>query len=529
MYNYEKLIRILYLITSLSLLVISEICGSEVPRPHGVSLSRAPLYRPDKNFTCFDNSKTIPYSQVNDDFCDCPDASDEPGTSACAEGIFYCVNAGYRPMNIGSDRVNDGICDCCDGSDEYANTNKCINNCVELGRSAREEAMQKEELLKAGRQLREQFSQEGIQRKQQKKEKLLELTKNLEEAKRVKAEKEKLKNEAEELESNALDYYRKLEEEENNQKAQAEALKNKNEALLAFDRYDENKDGKIAFSELQQYQTFDKDKNGEVSEEEAKYFLNDLDEMDSENFCTVAWDRVKPYIMIEEGKFKGTVEPTYDETAEDDAENNEEHADEEKEEEEESEAEAEAQEEEIPATPEEEVPPSKQYDQETRKLMDAANEARNEFADAESSIKELEGEVRNIQKYLDEDFGPDEEYAALHGHCFEYTDYEYTYKLCPFDRTIQQPKSGSMETRLGSWSKWLGPDHNKYESMLYEHGQACWNGPERSTVVKVACGSDNKITSVTEPNKCEYVFEFLTPAACSEVHGEGGDKGHDEL
>lgn len=68
------------------------------------------LYIPDKDFSCFDGSFIIPFSFVNDDYCDCPDASDEPGTSACPNGTFHCTNAGHTALVIPSSRVNDGIC-----------------------------------------------------------------------------------------------------------------------------------------------------------------------------------------------------------------------------------------------------------------------------------------------------------------------------------------------------------------------------------------------------------------------------------
>ena len=286
-------------------ILIGNICTSEVPRPRGVSLSRASLYNPSENFVCFDGSLTIPFTQVNDDYCDCPDGSDEPGTSACPNGIFHCSNAGYKPLNIASSRVNDGVCDCCDASDEYANENgNCQNTCSELGRHAREEAQRKSELFRIGKELRTELIQQGIQLKQSKKDKLGELEKYKIEAEKVKLEKEELKKNVEELENVALQKYREIEEEEKKLKMEQQAIKNREEATEIFEKYDSNGNGRIEIEELKTREVFDKDRNGEVSDEEAKFFLADKESVDLEEFVTEAWAKIKPFAMLKAGLFK---------------------------------------------------------------------------------------------------------------------------------------------------------------------------------------------------------------------------------
>ena len=78
---------------------------------------------------------------MNDDYCDCVDGTDEPGTSACGNSHFWCENIGYKGQYVFSSRVNDGICDCCDGSDEKyaAPSSNCENTCLADGEEYRRE------------------------------------------------------------------------------------------------------------------------------------------------------------------------------------------------------------------------------------------------------------------------------------------------------------------------------------------------------------------------------------------------------
>lgn len=95
---------------------------------------------------------------MNDEFCDCEvDGLDEPGTSACKNAQFYCVNVGYRGQFLFSSNVNDGVCDCCDGSDEYSSGAVCVNTCDVLGESVRKQYMGEASDIDAGIKAREQM------------------------------------------------------------------------------------------------------------------------------------------------------------------------------------------------------------------------------------------------------------------------------------------------------------------------------------------------------------------------------------
>ena len=110
----------------------------------------------------------------------------------------------------------------------------------------------------------------------------------------------------------------------------------------------------------------------------------------------------------------------------------------------------------------------KKYDEATQKLVDAANEARRVYDEADRDLRDVEREIKNLKETVEKDYGADSEFMPLQGQCFEYTDNEYTYKMCAFDYCSQRSKHGGSETRLGNWEDWRGPEGDRYSQVSHD-------------------------------------------------------------
>ena len=504
------------------------------------------FYNPQKDFTCLDGSGTFSFAQVNDDFCDCDDGSDEPGTSACSNGIFHCPNVGYIEKNILSNRVNDKICDCCDGSDEYGPTGaSCINNCLALGEKSREERRQYLKQLREGSQVRNQLVEEAKTRKSQHESELTTLKGQLQEMESIKAEKEAVKNAAEEKEKEALDKIREEQEAKKREQEELEEKKREVEEKMAaenaFHELDANEDGLLTYEELKQHSVFDRDDDGQVTDDEAKFFLHMKDSMDLEEFISTGWVISKPYYLREKQVPETEAPPAHHEDVEvitaapgevhDDHHETEEEFDDEEDNPKDFATDHHHIDPEIPDPTRKIEGEQEAYDEETKALVEEAKKAREEYRDIDSRFSDVSKRIRELETTLDIDYGADDAFLPLHGQCFDLTDREYIYTLCPFDRASQRPKDGGAETSLGRWSRWTGTD-NLYHRQKYEGGATCWNGPARSVDVSLRCGLSNQVISASEPNRCEYAFEFRTPALCviTDDHlAQEANQSHDEL
>ncbi|XP_019731363.1 glucosidase 2 subunit beta isoform X1 [Hippocampus comes] len=514
----------------ISLLLLSAaVSAVEVQRPRGVSLSKKHFYVEGKPFTCLDGSRTIPFDRVNDDYCDCQDGSDEPGTPACPNGSFHCTNAGHRPVFIPSSRINDGVCDCCDATDEFNSGASCPNTCRELGRKEKEVLQKLAEIAKEGFILKQQLIQEAKRGLEEKKAKAFDLEaskKQLEE--KVEALRT-VKEAAEEPEKEAKERHLKAWE---NEKAAIRAEKDNARMAEVFLELDDDGDGFVSLTELQSHSELDTDSDGSFTETEAQGLLGGVDKVDTVAFEAV-WKDIKDKYISEQSQ----VETPHGETREPLPDNDSEHysegeipeEDDDNDDDQEEEDDEEEEDDDDPDDADYNRPPAVQakkddedegtmppYDEETQNLIDAAQKAREQFDETERALRELDDQLKSLEKETSSDFGPSAEFAYLYNQCYDLPTSEYIYRLCPFKQVTQKPKMGGSETSLGTWGHWDGPEGNVYTVMKYENGLGCWQGPNRATTVKLKCGKETVVTSTTEPSRCEYLMEFTTPALCQD-------------
>ncbi|XP_067589752.1 glucosidase 2 subunit beta isoform X3 [Pseudorca crassidens] len=508
----------------LVLLLLPMCWAVEVKRPRGVSLTNHHFYDESKPFTCLDGSASVPFDQVNDDYCDCKDGSDEPGTAACPNGSFHCTNTGYKPLYISSRWVNDGVCDCCDGTDEYNSGIVCENTCKEKGRKERETLQQMAEVTREGFRLKKILIEDWKRAREEKQKKLTELQagkKSLEDQVELLRT---LKEEAEKPEKEAKDQHRKLWEE---QLAASKAQREQKLATSAFQELDDDMDGAVSVAELQTHPELDTDGDGALSEGEAQTLLGGDTQTDATSFSDRIWaairDKYRSEVLptdLPSPPAPALTEPREEQPPVPSQPAEEEDEEEEETEEEEGGEEGEEEDSQVPGEQPKETPPPvvppqtaspteedkmPPYDEQTQAFINAAQEARNKFEEAERSLKDVEESIRNLEQEISFDFGPNGEFAYLYSQCYELTTND-------------------------TWGSWAGPDHNKFSAMKYEQGTGCWQGPNRSTTVRLLCGKETVVTSTTEPSRCEYLMELMTPAACPEPPPEPPASGnHDEL
>jgi len=175
--------------------------------------------------------------------------------------------------------------------------------------------------------------------------------------------------------------------------------------------------------------------------------------------------------------------------------------------------------------------PARDSESESKELEDA----RNALKSAEDSLRNSKNDLNTHIEDLSKDYGADDIFRALKGQCVSKDSGEYTYELCWLDKTKQKSKKNGAQTVMGNFvsidtvmvddevpadGKGLGSGERI--ALRYENGQHCWNGPNRSTLVVLACAETDEVWKITEEEKCVYRMEVGTPAVCGLAEKEGG-------
>ncbi|KAI9700783.1 MAG: hypothetical protein M1836_002152 [Candelina mexicana] len=551
--------------------VVGSLASNDGPRPRGVGPEFSNFYKATDSFTCISHPTIkLPISHLNDDYCDCPDGSDEPGTSACSylspsspkirsniaiDDInttlalpgFYCKNKGHQPSYLSFTRVNDGICDydlCCDGSDEWEGVGgvKCEDRCKEIGKEWRKQDEQRKRSMNAAAKKRKELVAESARLRKEVADRIDTLGAEIEGSKIKVAALEKQLAEVEKREKGKVVRGPGKGSRVN---ILAQLAKGRVEELrTALVQVREQRDAsKERLRELEGIlAAFHEEYNPNFNDEGVKRAVRsweDYTARDNTAGDDSAYERDLEEIAKPDGESDGIQWAEWEGQDE------------------ESDVDVLYKFEEYLPKPVREWIDGKLRD--LRVLLidngiladnsDPSNEssavtsARNALNAANHGLNTLNDQLIRHKEDLDKDFGADDVFRALKGRCVSKDSGEYTYELCWMERTTQKPKKGGGDTGMGNYVSFdkitvddtLPPDgkglgSSERVTMRYENGQHCWNGPNRSTLVVLACAEKDEIWKVTEEEKCVYRMEVGTPAACEAKGGEKGP-GHvkDEL
>ncbi|KAF6254346.1 glucosidase II beta subunit-like-domain-containing protein [Scenedesmus sp. NREL 46B-D3] len=502
-------------------------------------------YQPvNGKFTCFDGSKTIDFNQVNDNFCDCADSSDEPGTSACPNGVFYCRNKGHESKLLATSFVDDGVCDCCDGTDELSG---CRNTCIEKNSAKRDALRAKIDEYKASLQSKAQYAasaagvRENIKQRHQNVDGDIAATEQ--ELQKLAADKTRLEEETEvkraehKKQQAAAAAQRKAERE-------AAAAKAAEEAAAAAKAAEEQ----AAADEAGAEQAAAAAADGAAGEQAAAAAAADQEETDEERgrriaaqwtndpaaagTASAATDEAadQQQAVTEEGgkdaawsisgvlsKAKQSVQKIIGGTPSPDAapEGDDAGAD--------AAAAAGDEDEEPPLPYEEPLPEEGDSDEPDWSLNDAGvvadadyepfddSELKKVIEDhsaAERKLAELRVEKERVARQVNLTFN--DAWAGLMNKCLEARMPQFMYKFCFFDKASQVDNGGGHETSLGFWKGF----ENGGTEAVFDGGDYCHKAPARSLRVRIECGTTERAWDASEPEVCSYAVHASTPAAC---------------
>lgn len=156
----------------------------------------------------------------------------------------------------------------------------------------------------------------------------------------------------------------------------------------------------------------------------------------------------------------------------------------------------------------------------TGRALDAARAAHEaSVAQLEELNKEIESHKGELKEQTSK-YGRNNEFQVLQGTCMTKDMGSYTYELCFGGKSTQISNNDGYRFDLGRFSRfdvnqqYDVTDDRHYLSMMYDHGQGCWNGPTRTTRVTLECGETNELLKVIEAEKCTYTMHIKTPAVC---------------